>query len=73
MMKYGLRIENPGINVIPSAGCPILVAFFATGWEIVPLLRVLFLVLHHGHRLRMNLLTRFQPATIADYDLLSFA
>src|ERR1700722_7923284 len=59
MMKYGLRIEKPGINLYP-------ITLLATS-----LLCVLFLVLHYGHGLRVDLLARFQAAAVAYYDLLS--
>ena len=55
MMKYGLRIENPGIDLIQSCCYCAFCSWYC----------------HHGHHLRVNLLTRFQAATIAHHDLIS--
>src|SRR6202044_3438358 len=62
MMKYGLRIENPGIKFV-RLHSPLAMQF---------LLRALLVVLHHGHWLGMNFLPSLQAAAIAYHNLLTF-
>jgi len=62
MMKYGLRIEKRDIY-----------AHLAAELSNTALLLIALVILHDLHHLRMNLLSRFQCAAIANDYLFSFS